>query len=251
MFHIHHKKSTVRIGFFLFFICLLLFTGTTPVQAAGKKYATAKTITKKLLNSMNLKDTPNLMIVAHPDDETLWGGGHLFQDNYLIVCLTNANTPQSGTQRAKEFRQVIQKSGNKGIIMYYPDYKGSSRKRDNWSSSKSKISKDIMTLLRYKKWETVVTYDAGGAYGHKHHKMTCSLVTKCFKKCHIPGCSLYYFEKYHTVKELDKMIAKPTALEDFVMEKKEELLDIYWRRTAVYTHEHMMPYENWTLELEY
>lgn len=29
------------------------------------------------------------MIVAHPDDETLWGGSHLIDDNYLVVCMSN------------------------------------------------------------------------------------------------------------------------------------------------------------------
>ena len=29
----------------------------------------------------------NLMIVAHPDDETLWGGAHLIEDNYYVVCV--------------------------------------------------------------------------------------------------------------------------------------------------------------------
>lgn len=31
------------------------------------------------------------MFVAHPDDETIWGGSHLLKKHYLVVCLTNGN----------------------------------------------------------------------------------------------------------------------------------------------------------------
>lgn len=30
-----------------------------------------------------------MMITAHPDDETLWGGGHLLEGEYLVVCMTH------------------------------------------------------------------------------------------------------------------------------------------------------------------
>ena len=44
--------------------------------------------TKKYLDTLDLKGIDRLMIVAHPDDESLWGGAHLAKDRYLVVCLT-------------------------------------------------------------------------------------------------------------------------------------------------------------------
>lgn len=41
---------------------------------------------------MNLSGIDKVMVVAHPDDETLWGGMHLLKNKYLVICLTNANT---------------------------------------------------------------------------------------------------------------------------------------------------------------
>ena len=30
-----------------------------------------------------------IMIVAHPDDETLWERAYLMKDGYYVICLTN------------------------------------------------------------------------------------------------------------------------------------------------------------------
>ena len=36
----------------------------------------------------SLSGVNKLMVVAHPDDELLWGGLHLIDDDYLVVCIT-------------------------------------------------------------------------------------------------------------------------------------------------------------------
>ena len=53
------------------------------------------------------------MIVAHPDDETIWGGMHLIKDKYLVICLTNGDNKT----RAKEFNDVIKQTKGTGIIL--------------------------------------------------------------------------------------------------------------------------------------
>lgn len=45
-------------------------------------------VTVKELDSLQLEDCTKLMIVAHPDDETIWGGAHLADKGYFVVCLT-------------------------------------------------------------------------------------------------------------------------------------------------------------------
>ena len=46
---------------------------------------------KKIIDGLNLKGIDSVMFVAHPDDETIWGGAHLLKKHYLVVCLTNGN----------------------------------------------------------------------------------------------------------------------------------------------------------------
>ena len=52
------------------------------------------------------------MIVAHPDDETLWGGAHLKSGNWFVVCLTNHFTDV----RKNEFKSVMEKAGIKELF---------------------------------------------------------------------------------------------------------------------------------------
>ena len=42
----------------------------------------------KDLKKIDFSKYNKLMIVAHPDDETLWGGGHLIDGDYVVVCVT-------------------------------------------------------------------------------------------------------------------------------------------------------------------
>mgnify|MGYP000169896743 CR=1 FL=1 len=41
-------------------------------------------ITKEMLDELPLSDCTKLMVVAHPDDETLWGGAHLTEGGWLL-----------------------------------------------------------------------------------------------------------------------------------------------------------------------
>ena len=79
----------------------------------------------------------NLMIVAHPDDEILWGGANLFKDDYFVVCLTNGYN----NARARDFRKIMGFTNNSGIILNYPDIQDYIK--DDWSVVKNGIIKDL------------------------------------------------------------------------------------------------------------
>ena len=86
---------------------------------------------------IHAQEPESLMIVAHPDDETIWGGSHLINGNYTVLCITNGNNKK----RKKEFMNVMEKTHSKGIILSFPDKtKG---KRDNWKSCKKDIQREI------------------------------------------------------------------------------------------------------------
>lgn len=78
---------------------------------------------------IHAKEPESLMIVAHPDDETIWGGSHLINGNYTVLCITNGNN-----KKRKRIYECHEKTHSKGIILSFPDKtKG---KRDNWKSCK-------------------------------------------------------------------------------------------------------------------
>ena len=66
---------------------------------------------KNKLRKINLKDVNNLMIVAHPDDESLWGGAHLANGDYLVACVTCGVVKE----RQEEFEKAMNEFENKYI----------------------------------------------------------------------------------------------------------------------------------------
>ena len=71
-----------------------------------------------MLDNYNASKYQNVMIVSHPDDETLWGGVNLYKDKYFVVCLTNG----FNLKRANDYRQLLKFTKNDGII--YPYFNG-------------------------------------------------------------------------------------------------------------------------------
>lgn len=234
------KRIRGKIVVLLMVVLVLAFGSSA--AAKGKTFLAANRITKSTLNQMDLKNIDKVMVVAHPDDETLWGGMHLLNDRYLVICLTNANTRKYGKTRAREFEKVMKKTGNTGIILNYPDYNNQS-KVDRWTKYSKKIQEDLMTVFAYKKWTEVATHNPNGEYGHIHHRLTSSLTTKAFKKAKLTGTTLKYFGKYH-----GRKYKGPISWSKADIKKKKEVLKIYksQKKKSIRTFAHMTPYENWT-----
>lgn len=187
----------------------------------------------EFINSMPWNQVDHLMIVAHPDDETIWGGYHLQKGKYLVVCLTNK---QNETRR-KEFESTIKQTNNIGLILDYPDK--TNGKRDNWNTCKKQIYEDICNIINKKDYKLVVTHNPDGEYGHIHHKMTSEMVTKAMKN----KKNLYYFGHYYKKNKMKKnMIPYPTR----GLISKDTLTKNYASQPKVMKHlHHMFPYENW------
>ena len=196
-------------------------------------------ITKEMLDELPLSDCTKLMVVAHPDDETLWGGAHLTEGGWFVVCLTNGYNEV----RKNEFYEVMKESGNIGLILKYPDLVNG--KRSDWATSKPQIAKDLDFLMKYKHWGMVATHNPNGEYGHIHHKMTSKLMTESYyKNCW--GNNLYYFERYYSTRRMPAVEASLKKVPQSSVDKKVELLKIYKSQSHVVgEHMHLAPYEEW------
>lgn len=125
------------------------------------------------LDYFDLKDGDRLMIIAHPDDDLLWGGGNMIQEikelketgnNYFVVCLTNG----SYDSRARDFDSAMNDIGAKHVILRYPDlYR---RHQVAWNPYTNYITQDIRRVMNYRNWSKIVTHNPDGEYGHQHHK---------------------------------------------------------------------------------
>ena len=181
----------------------------------------------------------NIMIVAHPDDETLWGGANLYKDKFFIVCLTNGYN----FRRSNDFRKLLNFTKNRGVILDYPDMQDSII--DNWSEVKNGIIKDLSTILGYKHWNKIVTHGPDGTTGHYHHKKTCEYVTMITRKLKLFN-NLYYFGKFYKRGKIPNNLTRITKKE-LEYKMKEISLYISVKNQIHKFWIHMVPYENWIL----
>lgn len=189
----------------------------------------------KDFTSIDLENVDNLMIVAHPDDELLWGGAHLIKDNYLVVCVT-CGTNQI---RVNEFVNVMNNTNDKYIMLGYPDK--TNGERDSWNNHRANISKDLESIINLKDWNIIVTHNPDGEYGHQHHKMTSALVSDI-----VTTDNLYYFGIYHSKKAITAYYDDMSSINDNYLAKKRKLIKYYKSQDFIQTmFDHMYSYEDW------
>ncbi len=200
-------------------------------------YLNLPEITKEQLDDLKLDKCKKLMIVAHPDDETLWGGFGLIEDDYFVLCITNGDNEV----RSGEFKKIMETTGDVGLILSYPDKIGG--KRSDWRLWKKQIQTDIETVLNYKDWESVVTHNEKGEYGHQHHIMTHELEVAAFRQSNCKA-QQYFFGKYYKKKDLPEDLEGKVVNEK--LNQKYQLYKIYEsQKRTIKKLSHMTPYENW------
>lgn len=112
-----------------------------------------------------------LMIVAHPDDETLFGGGELLKckGEYKVVCLDYGNH----MVRHKEFICAMEMLG----VEKWEHWDGEPYKSST-AYNESVLIPRLERVLKEKEWEKVVTHNQGGEYGHYRHIGTHNLMAR-------------------------------------------------------------------------
>lgn len=180
-------------------------------------------VTEQMLKNLKIDNCSKLMVVAHPDDETLWGGAHLTEGGFFVVCLTNSYT----SVRVKEFHNVMKETGNIGLVLGYPDLIDAEKFiRSMWTEERHQIVKDLNTILNYKHWGMVVTHNPDGEYGHIHHKLTSKLVTESYYY-NTWSPNLFYFGKYYSKDQLEQNMEYIEQLPEAIAMKKKQLLNLY------------------------
>ena len=234
--------------------------GTAYITAtsADKKYSVTTVlyitvpngfVSDSMLGNLNIDDCTNLMIVAHPDDETLWGGAHLMNEKWFVVCMTNGYFQT----RKDEYFKVLDKLGVKGIILDYPDiYKGNDGKWkiDSWKYVLDGLGTDISKIINYKNWNQIVSHSPTGETGHFHHKYVNNAVVTTCKNNAGKYDKLWFFGKFYQRGAIPDGLPQITP-EELTM--KEDLLKLYVReQNSIKNYwEQMNPYENWEKATDY
>ncbi|MFT3951140.1 MAG: PIG-L family deacetylase [Oscillospiraceae bacterium] len=237
------KKSRIRTRLFKIICLTVAFVVLVGACYTGKSiYVRNKYVTTDFA-TLDLTGIDNLMIVAHPDDDIIWGGAHLMEGSYLVVCVTGGTSEV----RAKEFLKAMDRTGDKAVMLGFPDKVLG--KRSNWKNCSDDIEKDLTEIMALKHWNMIVTHNPDGEYGHNQHILTDQLVTKAYNQVCADEDNLWYFGKYYSpAAEKDYAATNPPRITDAELVEKTDIIeDIYTSQGFVMDKfGQMLPFENWT-----
>ncbi len=219
----------------------------------AKAFLTVRHFTKKhrlkkhcrdLLAGIDLNRTKNLMIVARPGEESLWGGGHLLEGDYLVVCMTGGDVPEA----AAEMDRALSASHSRSMKLAFRQ-KNLRGKTSHWYLTRGDIKTVLKILFAIREWDKIVTHNPDGEYGNRQNKLLSSIVTRTFtktvRKKSPDNDNLFYFGVYSRPSETEKR-EKLMPLSEAVLATKAEMIATYKTVPSLERDfGHMLPYENW------
>lgn len=148
-----------------------------------------------------LRGCQRLVIVAHPDDETLWAGATIAAEPGTgVLCLTN----RSVRARRSAFQRAMSALGAVGVILDVPDR----RSEPPTASDLDQMTAAVRLVLLACPSAAVFTHGPEGEYGHVMHQSVSAVVTTVAKDL---GADLWYFDFAHLEDPADPGLGVPAA----------------------------------------
>lgn len=116
-----------------------------------------------------------LLVVAHPDDESIFFSGLLMNQRtlpWMVICVTDGNADLAGSKRADQFQKACKLLKVKCMQWDFPD------KFENRLDTDRLIDR----LREIPAPAVVYTHEILGEYGHPHHQDVSFAVHSAFSK---------------------------------------------------------------------
>jgi LmbE family N-acetylglucosaminyl deacetylase len=163
-----------------------------------------------------------LVIVAHPDDETIWMGGTLLQNkdrwDITLICLCRKND----IDRAPKFMRVCKNYNAHAFISDLDDTENGFYEK----ISSEDIKKRIRGFLKETSFDFIFVHGKNGEYGHIRHIEVHEAVLEMIKSGEIKAKIILFFSYHKKGKfayvndSADKFI----RLKNVDFEKKKQLI---------------------------
>ncbi len=127
------------------------------------------------------------VVVAHPDDETLWAGGTMLtrpEWDFFVGCLCRGSDPD----RAPKFRRALDALGAAGRIGDLDDAPEQAPLPD------ADVQTAVLSLLPGRRFDLVLTHGPWGEYTrHRRHEETCKAVISLWRAGQLTARGLWLF----------------------------------------------------------
>ena len=127
------------------------------------------------------------VIVAHPDDETLWAGGTILSHpswNWFVICLCRG----SDMERAPKFYKVLKILKSEGVMGDLDDGPGQK------SLDEKEVESTILDLFPQKHFDLIISHNPSGEYTrHIRHEEVSKAVIKLWYTGKISTNELWTF----------------------------------------------------------
>ncbi len=123
----------------------------------------------------------NVIVVAHPDDETIWFGALILKNRtrpWTVVCVTDGNADKMGSKRRRQFEAACKKLKVKNTAwLGFPDVYET---RLDVERLQAKLIDTLAKMLIQP--DKIFTHGILGEYGHPHHQDVSFAVHSAFIK---------------------------------------------------------------------